>query len=75
MSVPVRTEPAFEAGSPEVLFTGIYDSGFGRMYDIAPDGQKFLMVKPAGTTEGRERSHVVLVQNWFEELKRLVPTD
>ena len=75
MAVPVRTEPAFEAGSPEVLFTGSYAFQIGRDYDISPDGQRFLMIKLAETTEGRERSHVVLVQNWFEELKRLVPVD
>ncbi len=75
MAVPVRTEPAFEAGSPEVLFTGSYSVTIGRMYDVAPDAQKFLMVKPVETTEGGAPNHVVLVQNWFEELERLVPTD
>ena len=43
--------------------------------DVSPDGQRFLMIKPAETNEGGTRNHVVLVQNWFEELKRLVPTD
>ena len=75
MAVPIRTEPAFEAGSPEELFTRSYAVSFGRMYDIAPDGQRFLMMKPVETTEGGSRSDVVLVLNWFEELKRLVPTD
>ncbi len=75
MAVPVTTEPAFEAGSPQELFTGSYAVRIGRMYDIHPDGQRFLMVKPAETTEGGSSSHVVLVQNWFEELQRLVPTD
>jgi Tol biopolymer transport system component len=75
MAVPVVTEPAFEAGSPEVLFTGIYAAQIARMYDIATDGQKFLMIKPVETTEAGERNDVVLVQNWFEELKRLVPVD
>lgn len=42
MSVPVRTEPAFEAESPEVLFTGIYAVQTGRMYDITPDGRSRL---------------------------------
>ena len=41
------------------------------MYDVAPDGQKFLMVKPV-EADGGERRDVVLVQNWFEELKRLL---
>jgi hypothetical protein len=38
-------------------------------YDVSLDGQRFLMVKeesPSG------RPNVVL--NWFDELKRLVPT-
>ena len=42
-------------------------------WDISLDGQRFLMVKlderkPQPVTE------MILVQNWFEELKRLVPT-
>jgi hypothetical protein len=43
-----------------------------RGYDLSSDGQKFLMVKleqrtPAPVTE------LVLIQNWFGELKRLAP--
>ena len=75
MAVPIQTEPAFEPGSPEKLFTGSYAVRTGRMYDIHPDGDRFLMIKPSETTEGGARNDVVLVQNWFEELKRLVPTD
>jgi len=33
------------------------------------------MIKPEDVAEGGTRESVVLVQNWFEELKRLVPTD
>ena len=43
-----------------------------RSYDISLDGQRFLMVKE----EQREPTPVtelVLVQNWFEELKQKVP--
>ena len=75
MAVPVRTESAFEAGSAAVLFTGSYRARNGRMYDIAPDGQRFLMVKQLETSEGGLVNHVILVENWFEELKRLAPTD
>ena len=43
-------------------------------WDLSLDGQRFLMVKleeakPTPVTE------LVLVQNWFEELKRLAPTN
>jgi hypothetical protein len=42
----------------------------GTAYDILPDG-RFVMVRgedPSGTRE------VVLVEHWFEELKRAVQT-
>jgi hypothetical protein len=43
-------------------------------YDISPDGQRFLMLKPAARSE-RSPAQIILVQNWFQELKRLVPTN
>ena len=75
LAVAVRTEPAFKAESPEELFTGSYSVRTGRNYDIDPNGQRFLMIKPAETAEVALGSQVILVENWFEELKRLVPTD
>jgi hypothetical protein len=42
----------------------------GRSYDVSPDGQRLLVSKHARTIEQRR---VRLVQNWFEELERLVP--
>ena len=36
-------------------------------WDIAPDGEHFLMV------EYSQDYRIVIVQNWFEELERLVP--
>jgi len=73
--VDVRTEKDFTTSRPRLLFT---QQGFAigkpsRYYDLSHDGQRFLMVradprKPTPVTE------MILVQNWFEELKRLVPT-
>ncbi|MDA2923602.1 winged helix-turn-helix domain-containing protein [Acidobacteria bacterium AH-259-L09] len=74
MVVSIETEPTFAPGSPEVLFTGRYFSGTGRHYDISPDGQRFLMIKEQQTEETSARDELVIVLNWFEELKRLVPT-
>jgi len=73
MVVGIKTAPTFTAGSPVVLFLGRYTTG-GQIvnYDISPDGQRFLMIKEADD-EGQGQINVVL--NWFEELKRLVPTD
>jgi hypothetical protein len=72
--VDVRTDGGFTAGKPRLLFEKSgYNSTFPiRTYDLSLDGKRFLMVKgaqrkPAPVTE------MVLVQNWFEELNRLVP--
>ena len=73
MLVGVETEPTFTHATPEILFTGNYFRAWGRNYDISPDGQRFLMLKEVGQTSETE-IRLVLVQNWFEELKRLVPT-
>ncbi|MDA2939179.1 hypothetical protein MYX75_13080, partial [Acidobacteria bacterium AH-259-A15] len=75
MVVTIKTEPTFTRGSPEVLFTGRYFDILGRQYDISPDGQRFLMIKEGGQTEETSApTQLIVVQNWFEELKRLVPT-
>ena len=70
--VEVETEPAFRPGTARLLFEGDYLPGVSGMpnYDVSLDGQQFLMVRPpaAASTDG-----YVVVQSWFEELKRLVP--
>ena len=70
LSVPVQTDPDFEAGIPRVIFEGPYANVLGLSYDVAADAQRFLLLKypdqPPAT-----RIHVVA--NWFEELKRLAP--
>ena len=40
--------------------------------DVTADGQRFLMVQRVEST-GKPVTRLVLVQNWFDELKRLVP--
>jgi serine/threonine-protein kinase len=74
-SVDIDTNHGFSPGKPELKFE---QPGFGisipmRCWNLLPDGQGFLMVKlderkPTPVTE------IILVHNWFEELKRLVPT-
>ena len=48
----------------------------GRTTDIAPDGQRFLMIKDnaGGADPSAAAPHLVVVLHWTEELKRLVPT-
>ena len=75
MAVPVDTGPNFSAGEPEVLFEDRYFLFLSRRtYDVAPDGQRFLMVKHGDET-GDDAVRIHLIQNWFEELNRLVPLE
>ena len=75
MAVPVDTEPTFSAGDPEVLFEQQYHRfRSSRTYDVASDG-RFLMIKDGATTgEAAPTAQIIIVENWFEELKRLVPS-
>lgn len=43
-------------------------------YYVTPDGQRCVMIKEGGKS-GETRQEMVFVINWFEELKRLVPTE
>lgn len=71
----IRTEPRFLAGSPRELFTGDYQRLTPlRGYDVAPDGQKFLMIKRGPRLE-KPVTQLQVTLNWFEELKRLAPTE
>ena len=75
-SVPIQTAPTFSAGTPTKLFDGRYvGSPFWRTYDVSPDGQRFLMIKDnAAGDQTSTPASMVVVLNWSEELKRLVPT-
>ena len=73
LAVAVRTEAGFSAARPSVLFEGAYFGGpHHRTYDLSPDGKKFVMITKA---EQPPSTQLHVVQNWFEELKRLVPVD
>jgi Tol biopolymer transport system component len=75
MSMAVDTsQQTFHWGSPALLFEASYSSFPGlagpRNYDQAPDG-RFLVIKESqGTTPGA----LVVVKNWFDEIKRLAPS-
>jgi serine/threonine-protein kinase len=76
-SVRVSRNATWVAGTPQKLLDGrdyyfgaVADAG--RTYDVAADG-RFLMIKDAAPD--RAPSSIIVVQNWLEELKRLVPRD
>ena len=73
MAVPVTTTPTFSVGAAHLLFEGPFrvDGPF-RGYDVSPDGQRFLMVRAVEQPPARI-TQMVLVQNWFQELKAKAP--
>jgi eukaryotic-like serine/threonine-protein kinase len=74
MAVPIQPGPTFVAGNPQVVFERRYFTAGGRSYDVSPDGQRFLMIKDASATSDTSTPpQLIVVQNWLEELKRLVP--
>jgi serine/threonine-protein kinase len=78
MAVPIDTTSGFEPGVPQMLFENsfVVPQQMWSVYDISPDGQRFLMFNTADVdTETEQRREVVIVENWVEELKRLVPTE
>ncbi len=71
VAVSVQTRPAFRILISQPLFSvrGYYTETLHTSYAVSPDDRSFIFVRRLGTDEGR----VVLVLNWFEELKSKAP--
>lgn len=75
MSVRVETASAFRATTPEVVLESPdLVIPWGRSYDVAPDGQRFLLTLHKEAPSNVAPAQMIFVQHWFEELRRLVPT-
>ena len=70
------TASTVQTAMPVTLVTTAYAApGPWRAYDVSADGQRFLVMKEgAGRPQDASPPGFVVVQNWFEELKRLVPS-
>ena len=68
MVANVTLSPAFKVQPPRVLFEGNYLTGSAG-WDVTPDGERFLLIKPSAQAP----SSLIVVKNWAEEVKRLVP--
>ena len=68
-SVPIKPGPTFNPGEPTPLFSvGPFTvNGNAGVFDVSPDGKRFLMIRPVA---GLGETELVVVQNWFEELKQ-----
>jgi hypothetical protein len=82
MAVSLKTDPSFEPiGTPQILFRGNFVgpvTGEGTPWDIHPKSKKFLMIKPGESADDESAENprrIIIVLNWFEELKDRVPVD
>ncbi len=68
VAVAIRTTPTFSLGGSTTLFSaaGFAFDEFGSVYAVAPDDQRFLMIRPLAASGSEE---LIVVENWFEELK------
>jgi eukaryotic-like serine/threonine-protein kinase len=79
MSARIGTGPTFTAGTPVRVLRQRYYNSLGLLerpgtYDVSPDGQRFLVLKQgAGPDQPPAPATVVVVKNWIEDLRRLVP--
>jgi eukaryotic-like serine/threonine-protein kinase len=72
MRIDVARSASWAGGRPVKQFDSDFFRGQranGRIFDISPDGQRFLAITKPGSES--QDLPIVLVQNWFEELKRL----
>ena len=75
-SLDLHSSRNVRAERPQVLFefAMLTPSGSQMSYDLAPDGRFLIIRSGAAEADGGTGSNLIVVQNWFEELKRLVPT-
>ena len=74
VSARVATAPSFSVGESTVLFNsaGFVSEGVSRRnYDVSPDDRRFLMIRRAPGSASAQQ--LVVVENWFSELKSKVP--
>ena len=73
VAVQVSEGSSFAWDSQDVLFSmdGYLLTNGNPMYDVSPDDQEFVMLRIG--EEGADDSELILIENFFEELKRLVP--
>ena len=76
-TVAVQSGTTLVAGRPRVLFefAMLPIEGSSRPYDIAPDGRFMIIGSDQRDAAASAAPQIVLMQNWFEELKRLVPVN
>jgi Tol biopolymer transport system component len=68
VSVPVSTKPSFSMGKPKRLFSdpALQWEWGAPNYDVSANGQRFVLMEPAGTVR---KGVIQVVQSWFAEFQ------
>jgi eukaryotic-like serine/threonine-protein kinase len=66
MAAAIETTPELRAGVPKAFFEGPFEG-----FDIAPDGQRFVLVRPA--YPDLPPRPLVVVLGWLDDLERRAP--
>lgn len=66
----ITADGLIQPSTPKLLFEGSYLNCWGPSFDIGPDG-RLLLLKPI--TNNHTTTELVLIENWFEELKKQAP--
>ena len=70
MVVDVETGDTFERGTPRQLFPDTYYFSGSRNWALTPDDRFLIVTQGSATSVSPE---IIVIQNWVEELTRLVP--
>ncbi len=64
---------SFRSEKPRVWSPGLVPLSWARTYDLHPDGERVAVLKTSGDEAEARRDKVVLIQNFFDELRRIAP--
>jgi hypothetical protein len=74
---------SFRVGKPSPALSGAFRGGIAGInlagnsfadYDVAGNGERFVMFPSEGVAGGQQHPHVTLVTHWFDELDRTFST-
>jgi Tol biopolymer transport system component len=69
VAMPPNLGNSFEYDTPKQVFAPVYAVRDQQpMFDVTPNGTQFVMVQDRAANEGT--THVMLIFNWFEDVKR-----
>jgi eukaryotic-like serine/threonine-protein kinase len=77
-AVAITNDEQFSAAIPELLFSSRHYALASNSYMVTADGQRFLMMRPATSSTATGAivdTNLILVENFAEEVRRLVPAD